>query len=116
MMQEKDFLAQIRKINKKVDIDTEFPDWKKSVQFIVKKGKQEIPFYFSVDGKKVAKVAKGKLPKADLIIEGSQKSLADLFEGKLTIVGAFITKELSITGTIGDAVGANVLIQAARVF
>lgn len=116
MMQEKDFLTQIRKINKKVDIDTEFPDWTKTVQFIAKKGKEEIPFYFSVDGKKVAKVAKGRAKTADVVIEGSQKSLSNLFEGNLTVIGAFITKELAITGAVGDAIGANVLIQAARVF
>jgi len=116
MMEEKDFLVQIRRINEKVDIGTEFPGWKKSIQFIAKNGEKEIPFYFSVDGTKIVEVARGKMPKADVIIEGSQKSVTDLFEGTLTIIGAFITKELSITGTIGDALGANVLIQAARVF
>jgi len=116
MMQEKDFLAQIRQINKKVDIDTEFPNWTRTVQFVVKKGKAEMPFYFSVDGKKVIKVAKGKVTQADVVIEGSQKSMSNLFRGELTVIGAFITKELSITGAIGDAIGANVLIQAARVF
>jgi putative sterol carrier protein len=116
MMQEKDFLAQIRQINKKVDIDTEFPDWTRTVQFVVKKRKAEMPFYFSVDGKKVIKVAKGKVSQADVVIEGSQKSMSNLFQGGLTVIGAFITKELSITGAIGDAIGANVLIQAARVF
>jgi hypothetical protein len=42
--------------------------------------------------------------------------MSNLFQGELTVIGAFITKELSITGAIGDAIGANVLIQAARVF
>jgi putative sterol carrier protein len=116
MMEEKDFLAQVRKINEKVDIGTEFPGWKKSVQFIVKQGSKEISFYFLTDGKKVTKVDKGKLTKADVTLEGSQEAVSNLFEGNLSIVGAFITKELTIAGTIGDAVGANVLIQAARVF
>lgn len=116
MMEEKDFLVQIRRINKKVDIGTEFPGWKKSIQFIVKNGKKEIPFYFSVDGTKIVKVARGKMPKADVVIEGSQKAVSDLFKGNLPIIGAFITKEVTITGSIGDALGANVLIQAARVF
>lgn len=115
MMQEKDFLAQIEKINKKVDIDTEFPDWKRSIQFIVK-GEKDFSFYFVVDGKKVSKVGSGELPKADVYIEGKQELISNVFKGELAMIGAFITNELTIRGAIGDAVGANVLIQAARVF
>lgn len=116
MMEEKDFLAQIRAINNKVDIDTEFPDWKKSVQFKVNGENGDFAFYFVVDGKKISEAASGELPEADVIIEGSQKALSELFEGNLAMIGAFITQEVNIRGTVGDAVGANVLIQAARVF
>lgn len=116
MMEEKDFLAQIKAINNKVDIDTEFPDWKKSVQFKVKGENGGFSFYFAVDGKKVSEVASGELPEADVVIEGSQEAMGDLFEGNLAMIGAFITKELDIRGAVGDAVAANVLIQAARVF
>lgn len=116
MMEEKDFLTQIKAINNKVDIDTEFPDWKKSIQFKVKGEKGDFSFYFVVDGKKVSEVASGELPMADVVVAGSQKALTDLFEGNLAMIGAFITKELDIRGAVGDAVGANVLIQAARVF
>ena len=115
MMQKKDFLTQLEKINKKVDINMEFPDWKRSIQFIVK-GKKDFSFHFVVDGKKVSKVAEGDLPKADVYIEGKQESISNLFKGDLAMIGAFITQELTIRGAIGDAVGANVLIQAARVF
>jgi len=116
MMEEKDFIAQIQKINEKVDIDTEFPDWKRSVQFVVKNGEKEKAFYFVTDGTKVSKVDKGKIDKPDITIEGTQEAMSKLFEGKLAIVEAFITKELGINGAIGDAIGANVLIQATRVF
>ena len=115
MMQKKDFLVQLEKINDKVDIDTEFPDWKKSIQFVVK-GEKGFSFYFVVDGKRVSKVGEGVLPQADVYIEGTQEALSNLFQGKLAMIGAFITQELTIRGKVGDAVGANVLIQAARVF
>jgi len=112
------FLSQIRKINKKVDLDTEFPDWNKSVQFIIRnsKGEEVKAVYFVVDRGKVAKTGKGKLKVADVTIEGSAKAMSNLFNGELPVVGAFITKELIIKGTVGDAVGANVLLQAARTF
>lgn len=112
------FLTQIRKINDKVDLDTEFPDWNKSVQFIIRdtQGEEEKAFYFVVDGGKVAKADDGKLKEADVTIEGTAEAMSNLFDGELPVVGAFITKELVIKGTVGDAVGANVLLQAARTF
>ncbi|MEW6410757.1 MAG: SCP2 sterol-binding domain-containing protein [Nitrospirota bacterium] len=111
----KRYLAQIRKINEKVNLDEEFPDWNKSVQFIIKNS-TETAFYFVVDGGKVSKVEQGKLDKADVIIEGKPEAMQRLFDGEIPIIGAFITKELTITGPIGDAIGAKVLLEAARIF
>jgi putative sterol carrier protein len=114
----KKFLTQIQKINDKVDLDTEFPDWNKAVQFIIKntQGEDEMSFYFVVEGGKVAKADNGKLPVADVTIEGNAEAMSNLFDGELPVVGAFITKQLVIKGTVGDAVGVNVLLQAARTF
>lgn len=111
---EKRFLAQIRKIDKKVDLDSEFPDWNKSVQFNIKD--EGISFYFVVDRGKVAKAERGTLASPDVVIEGNAHAMADFFDGKLPVIGAFITKELTITGAIGDALGAKVLLDAARIF
>ncbi len=115
---DKKFLSQIQKINDKVDLSTEFPDWNKAVQFIIKntQGEDEMSFYFVVDGGKVAKADVGKLNEADVTIEGNAEAMSNLFDGELPVVGAFITKQLVIKGTIGDAVGVNVLLQAARTF
>ena len=118
-MKEERFLSQIRKINEKVDLKTEFPGWNKSIQFNVVetgKGNGEASFYFVVEGGRVSKVDKGKLTNPDVTIEGSAQAMSKLFEGIIPIVGAFITKELTIKGAVGDAVGANVLLQAARTF
>lgn len=125
MMSVNDFLSQIKEINEKVDLDSEFPDWNKTVQFNIR-GNGGTPdvcpspeigsFYFEVNGGRVVKAETGKPGKADVILEGSNEALSNLFEGKLTIIEAFITKEITVKGTIGDAVGANVLLQAARTF
>ena len=125
MMGVNDFLSQIKKINEKVDLDSEFPDWNKTVQFNIRGNggttavcpPPEIgSFFFEVNGGRVVKAEMGKPGKADVILEGSNEALSNLFEGKLTIIEAFITKEVTITGAVGDAIGANVLLQAARTF
>ncbi len=115
---DKKFLAQIQKINDKVDLNTEMPDWNKAVQFIIKntQGEDERSFYFVIDGGTVVKADNGKLNEADVTIEGNAEAMSNLFDGELPVVGAFITKQLVIKGTIGDAVGVNVLLQAARTF
>ena len=77
---------------------------------------EERAFYFVVDGGKVTKANNGKLGEADVSIEGTADAMTNLFEGELAIVGAFITKELVIKGNVGDAVWANVLLQASRTF
>lgn len=110
-----EFLCQIRKISGKVDLSDEFPDWNKTVQFNVK-GDPELSFYFVVRDNKLAEVATGKLANPDVVLEGDHQAMTDLFAGRLPVIGAFITKKLTITGAIGDAVGANVLLQAARIF
>lgn len=107
------FLDQIKKINEKVDIDNEFPDWNKTVQFKIK---NDDAFYFTVHNGMVSQVAAGTTANPDVTIEGELKDMEDLFEGRLAIVGGFICKNLKITGAVGDAIGANVLIQAARIF
>lgn len=116
MMNENDFLRQIKQINQKIDIDTEFPDWKKKVQFIAKSNERDLPFYFETDGKKVVTVASGKLIEADVTIEGNQEDLSRLFEGNLSLLEGYIIGNLNITGPFGDATGAHVLIQGARIF
>lgn len=124
MMSVNDFLSQIKKINEKVDLDTEFPDWDKTVQFNIRGNgpaatcppAEILSFYFEVDRGRVVKAETGKPSKADVILEGSNEAMSNLFEGKLTIIEAFITKEVTVTGAVGDAVGANVLLQAARTF
>ena len=111
---EERFLALIRKIDEKVDLDSEFPDWNKSVQFNIKD--KAISFYFVVARGKIGKAEKGTLPSPDVIIEGDALAISDFFDGKLPLVAAFITKKLTITGSIGDALGAKVLLGAARIF
>ena len=111
---EERFLAQIKDIEKKVDLDNEFPDWNKSVQFKIKD--KDLPFYFVVAKGKVAKAEKGILAHPDVTIEGDAQAISNFFDGKLSVIGAFITKELTITGAIGDALGAKVLLDAARIF
>jgi len=106
------FLSQINKINKKVDLDNEFPDWNKAVQFITEGGS----FFFVVDNGKVSHVDTGEIDSPDVTIKGDAQSISDLFDGKISIIGGFITKKLKIDGPVGDAIGANVLIQAARLF
>ena len=95
---DKKFLNQIRKSNDKVDLSTEFPDWNKAVQFIVKntQGEDEMSFYFVIDGGKVAKADNGKLNEADVTIEGNAEAMSNLFDGELPVVGAFITKQLVV--------------------
>ena len=107
------YLSQLNKINEKVDLDNEFPDWNKAVQFITEGGDS---FFFVVDNGKVSQVDTGKLDIPDITITGDAQSISDLFEGRLSIIGGFITKKLQINGSVGDAVGANALIQAARLF
>jgi putative sterol carrier protein len=114
MTMEERFLAQIRKIDEKVDLDNEFPDWNKSIQFKIKE--KGLSFYFVVDRGKVAKAEKGTLTNPDVTIEGNAEAISDFFDGKIPVIGAFITKELTITGAIGDALGAKVLLDAARIF
>lgn len=109
------YLSQIRKINEKIDLKTEFPDWKKSVQFNVT-DVDNGAFYFVADGQKISKIGEGKLDSADVTIEGTDKAMAAMFGGDISIVGAFITKDLTIQGTIGDALGAKVLLEAVRVY
>lgn len=107
------FLDQIKKIDKKVKLNEEFPEWNKSVQFLVQNG---TPFYFVVKDGKVSKFGEGKINNPDVTIQGDLNFIERLFEGELSIIGGHITKKLIINGRIGDAIGANVLIQAARVF
>jgi len=111
-------LAQIAKINEKVDLDTEFPDWNKSVQFIVHNtsGGEDFSCFFIVKDGKVARSGSGLIDEADVTIEGPVGVIDDLFNGDLPVIGAVITKKMIIKGRIGDAVGANVLLQAARTF
>jgi putative sterol carrier protein len=109
------YLSQIMQINEKIDLDTEFPDWNKSVQFVVTDfdGGE---FYFTTNKGKVAKVEQGKLANPDVTIEGTSIAMSDLFDGNVSIVGAFITKQVTIKGAIGDALGAKVLLDAVRVY
>lgn len=111
-------LRQIEKINEKVDLSNEFPNWNKSVQFIVKGSswEDESAFFFAIEDGKVTRSGSGKLDEADVTIEGSAEAINNLFNGELPVIGAFITKQLIIKGKVGDAVGANVLLQAARTF
>ena len=109
------YLSQIRKINEKIDLATEFPDWNKSVQFRVTdidKGS----FYFIADDGRIAEIGEGQIKDPDVTIEGSDKAMGALFNGEISIVGGFITKELSVQGAIGDALGAKVLLEAVRVY
>jgi len=107
------YLNQIRLIDQKVDLDSEFPDWNKAVQFVID---GEPAFYFVVQDGTLTKAQAGEYPNPDVTIKGSSQAISDLFDGKMAVVGGFITKELAIEGKVGDAIGANVLIQAARVF
>jgi len=43
-------------------------------------------------------------------------AMSALFNGEISIVGAFITKQISVEGAIGDALGAKVLLEAVRVY
>ena len=109
------YLSQIRQINEKIDLDTEFPDWNKSVQFIVT-DLDGGGFYFTTNGGKVTQAEEGKLANPDVTIEGTSGAMSDLFDGNVSIVGAFITKQVTIKGAIGDALGAKVLLDAVRVY
>ncbi len=109
------YLSQISKINQKVDLETEFPDWDKSVQFNitdVDKG----AFYFVAKGGKIAEFGEGTIKNPDVSINGTDSNMSALFNGETTIVGAVITKQLSVDGAIGDALGAKVLLEAVRVY
>lgn len=111
------YIDQINKINEKVDLSTEFPNWEKSVQFKIKDGESKVgSLYFVVRDDKVAEVKEGELSEADVTIEGNAESIEKLFDGSLPVIGAFITKELTIQGNVGDAVAAKVLLDAARLF
>lgn len=109
------YLVQLRKINEKIDLDTEFPDWNKSVQFVVTDS-DDAAFYFITNQGKVTQIEQGMLTKPDVTIEGTSSAISDLFEGNVSIVGAFITKQVEIKGPIGDALGAKVLLDAVRVY
>ena len=111
-MDSEKYLSRLTKISEKVDLDSEFPDWNKAVQFITEEGSS---FFFVVDHGKVTEVGDGKFNAPDVTITGDAHSISDMFEGKLSVIGGFITKKLHIDGSVGDAVGANVLIQAARI-
>ena len=117
------YLDHIRKIDQKVDLSTEFPGWEKKVQFNVRecgcgpKGEDKVNhFYFVVKDGKVAKSGEGELQGAEITLEGEPKAIAGLFDGSLSVVGAFITKDLTIKGSVGDAVGVKVLLDAVRIF
>jgi|GEM_PF-6675253 putative sterol carrier protein len=109
------YLSQIRKINGTIDLDTEFPDWNKSVQFIVTDNDGGA-FYFKTEAGKVTQADEGLLVNPDVTIEGTNGAISDLFDGNVSIVGAFITKQVTIKGPIGDALGAKVLLDAVRVY
>lgn len=109
------YLSQIRQINGKIDLDTEFPDWNKSVQFVVTDSDKGA-FYFTTAGGKVTHAEEGTLANPDVTIEGTDSAMTELFEGNISIVGAFITKQVTIKGAIGDALGAKILLDAVRVF
>ena len=109
------YLEQIRKINQKIDLDTEFPDWNKSVQFKVS-DVDDGAFYFVANGGRITDVKQGLLSAPDVTIEGRDDVMEAMFKGEISIVGAFITKELTIQGAIGDALGAKVLLEAVRVY
>jgi hypothetical protein len=117
------YLEHIRKIDQKVDLSTEFPGWSKKVQFNVREcgcglnGADKVNhFYFEVKDGKVARAGEGELEGAEVTLDGEPKAIAGLFEGTMSVVGAFITKDLTITGSVGDAVGVKVLLDAVRIF
>jgi putative sterol carrier protein len=111
------YIEQIKKINDKVDLSVEFPNWNKSVQFKIKDEKDNVSsLYFVVKNGKVEKAAVGELADAEVVIEGNSKAIGQLFDGSLPVTGAFITKEITVHGNVGDAVAAKVLLDAARLF
>ena len=107
------YLDQLNLINKKVDLDEEFPDWDKRVQFILD---DDSGFHFITRDGQVTKVDEGILDRPDVVIKSDNETMSLLFAGKVAIIGGWITQKIKIEGKIGDAIGANVLIQAARVF
>lgn len=117
------YLEHIRKIDQKVDLGTEFPGWERKVQFNVRecgcgpKGEDKVNhFYFEVKGGKVVKSGEGELEGAQVTLDGEPQAIAGLFDGSLSVVGAFITKDLTVKGSVGDAVGVKVLLDAVRIF
>jgi putative sterol carrier protein len=117
------YLEQIKKIDQKVELNIEFPDWNRTVQINVREcgcgidGEDKVTsMYFVVKKGKVAETGEGEFYNADVVLDGEPPAIEGLFNGSLSVVGAFITKDLTIEGSVGDAVAVKVLLDAARLF
>ena len=117
------YLEQIKIIDQKVDLNTEFPGWNKTVQINVREcgcglhGEDKVTsIYFVVKDGKVAESDEGEYVNPEVLIDGEPKAIEGLFDGSLSVIGAFITKDLKIQGSVGDAIAVKVLLDAARLF